>query len=384
MSVAIPWSWPDPALLPRHEQVAHAAVQAEAALEARWQRALEGLAGKWQISQSAEHTWWVDTQPGAEHSAHQYTVTDRDGVLRCSCLDFTANRLGVCKHILAVLAWQERQSLRSSDPQNIQQSMEVSEMSQVNKDHDAVLEVLALPFAADAIEWKCGARSNDRTRGIALAYVDSRDYIARLNEVFGLDWEDTYVFTVAENRLLCVCTLKIHLPDGRVITRTGDGECALSDDNATTVASAQAFKRSCVKFGLGAFLYSIPQQWVTLENERYIPRHIQEGLRAAYEQWTETGQWRFGDDEGTPSPRHATPTPAEPSAPSRQQRPSANNTAQGPGAMVVKFGKFKDQPIASIYEQEPNYVAWLAENANFQPLRVAAEAYLGQMAHQAA
>jgi len=362
------------AIISQHAQVSRASEKSQAALVVRWQRALEGLT-KWDLDQLAADTWWINTRPGTEFSAHQYIITDRDGLLHCSCPDFSTNGLHVCKHVLAVLA---QAGSTQSNHHNIK-SEEVSEMFEKQ-----VLDDLALPFGAAAIEWKCGARNREKTRGIALAYVDSRDYITRLNEVFGLGWEDTYTFTVAGNRLLCVCMLKVHLSDGQTITRTGDGECDLSDDNATTVASAQAFKRSCVKFGLGAFLYSIPQQWVALENERYIPHRTQEGLRLAYESWRQTGQWRFGEERSTPAaPSTRQPNQDPPSAPvPPPQQPTAG--AQGPGAMVVKFGKYVNQTVSAIYEQEPSYIAWLAENAKFQPLRAAAGAYLNQMAQVAA
>ena len=55
-----------------------------------------------------------------------------------------------------------------------------------------VMATLAKPFPADAIQWKPGATNKDKTRGLALAYVDLRHYIDRLNEVAGPEWSDDY------------------------------------------------------------------------------------------------------------------------------------------------------------------------------------------------
>ncbi len=97
-----------------------------------------------------------------------------------------------------------------------------------------VLEQLGQPFSVAALEWKVGARNREKTRGIALAYVDSRDYIARLNAVLALGWEDAYTFMVVGTRIVCKCELRLHLVGERSIARTGDGDCELEDPNATT------------------------------------------------------------------------------------------------------------------------------------------------------
>ena len=55
-----------------------------------------------------------------------------------------------------------------------------------------MMGMLAQPFPAEAIQWKPGATTQDKTRGLALAYVDLRHYIDRLNEVAGPDWSDDY------------------------------------------------------------------------------------------------------------------------------------------------------------------------------------------------
>ena len=87
-----------------------------------------------------------------------------------------------------------------------------------------MMEVLALPFPAEAIQWKPGATTGDKTRGLALAYVDLRHYIDRLNEVAGPDWSDDYEVQDGGKVVLCRLTLA-------GVTRSDVGEAAPNDGN---------------------------------------------------------------------------------------------------------------------------------------------------------
>ena len=44
---------------------------------------------------------------------------------------------------------------------------------------------LSGPFPATDISWRVGATSGDKTKGIALAYIDARDVMRRLDAVCG-------------------------------------------------------------------------------------------------------------------------------------------------------------------------------------------------------
>ena len=128
------------------------------------------------------------------------------------------------------------------------------------------MTALAEPFNVNDLEWKPGATTRDKSRGLALAYVDMRRYVDRLNEVFGGDWSDDVQVmdggTVVIMRLTCAG-----------VTRSDVGESPASDKNSATSSIAQAFKRACVKFGLGAYLYRMPQKWVAYDpqKKRFTP-----------------------------------------------------------------------------------------------------------------
>lgn len=119
-----------------------------------------------------------------------------------------------------------------------------------------ILAQLRKPFAPATIQWRVGATNKDKTRGLALAYADTRQYQERLDNLFGLDWSVRYT-PVSDKSVICALTLVV---DGKPATRsaTGHGEDLPS-------AEAQSFKRACSAFGLGRYLYGTPQRWETIQ-----------------------------------------------------------------------------------------------------------------------
>ena len=152
------------------------------------------------------------------------------------------------------------------------------------KTFDAVLAELALPFDPEAVEFKAGATTQDKARALALAYVDARTYQGRLDTV-APDWRNEYIREYAGDRVIVTCALTV-----AGVTRQAIGEClqasarhdgsTVIEDNAATTAEAQAFKRSCAAFGLGRYLYSVPQIWADYDSGRrqFTPAAVQ-GLR---------------------------------------------------------------------------------------------------------
>ena len=55
-----------------------------------------------------------------------------------------------------------------------------------------LLAALAKPFPADSIHWRVGSTTKDGKRGMALAYIDARDVMDRLDEVCCGEWQDSY------------------------------------------------------------------------------------------------------------------------------------------------------------------------------------------------
>lgn len=119
---------------------------------------------------------------------------------------------------------------------------------------------LSEPFPADAIHWRVGATTKDKDKGIGLAYIDARDVMDRLDEVVGCDaWQDTYAET-NKGRILCALSLLIN---GEWITKSdGAGDTDVEGDKG---GISDAFKRAAVKFGVGRYLYRLPNTWYPIK-----------------------------------------------------------------------------------------------------------------------
>lgn len=120
---------------------------------------------------------------------------------------------------------------------------------------------LSQPFAENDIRYRAGATNRDKTKALALPYVDPRAYEDRLNQIVPGNWEVTFE-PWGEHRI--ICRLTIH-----GVTRSSTGEAGDSPEGiAGTSAEAQAFKRACAKFGLGRYLYGLTPQWVEYDATR--------------------------------------------------------------------------------------------------------------------
>ncbi len=123
-----------------------------------------------------------------------------------------------------------------------------------------VLSELRKPFHPSVIEWKPQATTKDSTKAMACAYADVRAYQDRLDEVCGMNWEVSYL-PWGENRVVCHLTIF-------GVTRSSTGESDSQSERSEiggTAAEAQALKRACSCFGLGRYLYNLPQVWVELD-----------------------------------------------------------------------------------------------------------------------
>lgn len=141
----------------------------------------------------------------------------------------------------------------------------------------SMLAELARPFPLEVHSFKPGATYQDKC--LALAYADTRAYIDRLNAVVGGNWSDK-LEAVAPDGSVMLCRLTISYTE-----RSDVGEKEPNDRNTATSAAAQAFKRACAKFGLGRYLYDLPQEWVEYDDKkkRITPKgqnHLNEMLKA--------------------------------------------------------------------------------------------------------
>lgn len=129
-------------------------------------------------------------------------------------------------------------------------------------------EKLEAKFPIKDIQFRIGARDATKTKGIALAYIDARACMNRLDEVFA-SWSTEYKPLIGSDKVLgFICKLTCVDERGNVYTRE-DG-ANTTDMEAIKGGISDAFKRACAAFGIGRYLYEFPDTWVPLKNEKYF------------------------------------------------------------------------------------------------------------------
>lgn len=119
---------------------------------------------------------------------------------------------------------------------------------------------LEQPFLTENISWRLGSTKSDKTQGMALAYMDARDVMERLDGVMGVaNWQDRYVN--AGNGKTC-CEIGLYLDGQWVWKSDGAGDTDMASDKG---AFSDAFKRSAVRWGIGRYLYGLKSPWVDIE-----------------------------------------------------------------------------------------------------------------------
>lgn len=124
---------------------------------------------------------------------------------------------------------------------------------------------LSDPFPPQAIHWRAQTLTREGTKALALAYLDARDVMDRLDEVCGpYGWQDSYAET-ASGRVMC--TISIQDGEGNWIAKSdGAGNTAVEGEKG---GISDAFKRAAVKWGVGRYLYDLGNVWAPCEFKEY-------------------------------------------------------------------------------------------------------------------
>jgi hypothetical protein len=136
-------------------------------------------------------------------------------------------------------------------------------------------ERLSAPFDADQVSWRVGNTNvNKQTgkppegspaKGLALAYLDARDVMDRLDLICGPDgWQCRY--SHANGKTVCDIGIRVvRAPDAApewIWKADGAGD---TDIEAEKGALSDAFKRCAVRWGVGRYLYGLGDTWVQLD-----------------------------------------------------------------------------------------------------------------------
>jgi len=120
------------------------------------------------------------------------------------------------------------------------------------------------PIDPKFVKCRVGATSKDKSKGIALFYLDAREVEKVLDNVVGPEnWATNLTpITSPQGFHGFTCSLTIYMPDGKMVTKTDAGEA--SKTSPIKGAASDALKRAAVLFGVGRYLYYIPNQWYKL------------------------------------------------------------------------------------------------------------------------
>jgi len=119
-----------------------------------------------------------------------------------------------------------------------------------------ILQRLAFPFPPDEVEWRKGPG------GTHLAYLDARAVRRRLNEVCGAGWSCRYPLVTDK---FAVCEIAICI-DGQWVTRSDGADP--TDIEAVKGMMSSAFKRAAATWGVGEYLYEMPDNLRTPDEQR--------------------------------------------------------------------------------------------------------------------
>lgn len=184
-------------------------------------------------------------------------------------------------------------------------------------------EQLEKPFLDDELEFRVGATTSDKTKGLALAYIQARAIQNRLDEVVGIEnWRISY--KEINGGFLAKLELKINnewiaKEDGANVT----------DYEAIKGGISSAFKRAASVWGIGRYLYEIESQWLPIE---------QKGKAYIFK---ETPKLNNKDQENN------------------------NNTSKEERAKNIEltFGKYKGKTLGDIFNENKEYLVYLIANS---------------------
>lgn len=193
-----------------------------------------------------------------------------------------------------------------------------------------LLKKLREPFRKEELEFRVGATNNDKSMGLALAYVQARAIQNRLDELFGVDgWTVSY----KEISAGFICSLSIKINDRWVTKEDGAG---MTEYESVKGGISNAFKRVASSgFGIGRYLYNAKKNWYPIR---------QQGRGYVF---TETPILELNNEIEIKK---------------REDIDKIVERAEK-RKIVIDFGKYKGMTLDKIYEKDKSYIKYLKENA---------------------
>lgn len=171
------------------------------------------------------------------------------------------------------------------------------------REHADLFAALAAPFPMEALEWRVGATTREKDKGMCLVYVTNRAIMERLDDAVGpVNWRPEFLLGRGKSVL---CGLWLRVGGEWIVKWDGAEE---TDTEPVKGGISGAMKRAAVQWGIGRYLYELPDIWAPLEQGKYFPRNFRPDIPA-----------RFLPSGSPPPASRPAPSPKPKSEPKRQQ-----------------------------------------------------------------
>lgn len=206
--------------------------------------------------------------------------------------------------------------------------------------NDDLRKALKRPFPKGAVKWKAQTTSRDETRALAVAFIDARNVMERLDRTVGPQgWSDEYeIIAATPGEYVVECRLSVL---GVIKADVGDSSATSSNSkNQAKAAYSDALKRAAVKFGIGRYLYALPLEWVPYDSQR---RRL--AMKPELPSWAIPGDDEEVDESASfeePEGPLQTVKPLQEEAPLKPREDLRENgkATRNPGEYVLTWGKY--------------------------------------------
>ena len=128
--------------------------------------------------------------------------------------------------------------------------------------HEEIINQLRSPFPSKDVEWKIQVTTQDKARGMAVAYLDARAVQKRLDEVVGpFNWKNVYSLWHDNSQ---ICGISIFNAERNEWVTKFDG-AENSDIEPIKGGLSDSLKRAASAWGVGRYLYEFEGIWVEIE-----------------------------------------------------------------------------------------------------------------------
>lgn len=123
------------------------------------------------------------------------------------------------------------------------------------------LQLLSAPFPSESISWRAQTVTKTGDKALALAYIDARDVMDRLDMACDPEnWQSAFTETQT-GRVLC--KLELWVNDRWIAKTDGAGNTAVEGEKG---GISDALKRAAVQWGIGRYLYDLKDVWAPCES----------------------------------------------------------------------------------------------------------------------